>query len=322
MRPKHPRTPHPNNAPRRFRFAFRRGAVPFLPETPIAQAPHARALPVLLLVSRADPASVTIRDALLDMEAWKEVGAHRGLPVRALDDRFLMVEDDRLHLDCDHLDRHLREQGWAFDAVLVASKHRAESGKPALTVHPIGNLGDSADFGGLPRRVVPSAPVLMGRVLRRLAAEAVGIRHEVTFEATHHGPYLDTPTAFVEIGTDEASWRDADLGRRVARALLAADRATAADDAPVLVGLGGSHYAPRMTDLARRGRANFGHVVPGYALERGVAPRVLLECIERTPGCRGYYLDPRLVEKRPDDALQVFAGLELGWWTEDDLGRA
>lgn len=274
-------------------------------------------MPILVLVSRPDPASVTIRDALLDMEPWEEAGAFEGLPVRARPG-FLMVETDRLHLECDGLDARMRAAGLSFEAILVASKHKAESGKPALTVHPIGNFGN-ADYGGLPRRLVPTAPLLMSRVLRRLHAEAAGTKHQVTFEATHHGPHLETPTAFVEIGTDEASWGDRSLGRRVARAILAAAEPTAGDAAPTLVAIGGSHYAPRATDLVRQSKANFGHIVPGHALDRGLPPSVMLDAVRGTPGCQGYYLDPRLVSSRPDELLQVFGSLEMGWWTDEDL---
>lgn len=271
----------------------------------------------LILVSRADAASVTIRDALLDMESWKERGSFEGLPLRERPG-FLMAEVDRLHLECDGLDARLRAAGLAFDAILVASRHRAESGKPALTVHPIGNFG-SADFGGKPRTLVPTAPLLMSRVLRRLVAEAAGTKHAVTFEATHHGPHLETPTAFVEIGTNEAAWTSADLGRRVARALLAANEPSVGDSAPTLVMLGGSHYAPRATDLVRNARANFGHIVPGYALERGLDPSVLVDAIHRTPGCRGYHVDPRMNVALASELLQVFTAMELGMWTEGEL---
>lgn len=271
----------------------------------------------LILVSRPDPASVNIRDALLDMEAWKERGHFEGLPVRERPG-FLLAEVDRLHLDCDGLDARLRAAGLSFDAILVASKHKAESGKPALTVHPIGNLGP-ADFGGRPQRLVPAAPLLMSRVLRRLVAEAAGLKHQVTFEATHHGPYLETPTAFVEIGTDERAWSDPLIARRVARALLAANEPSAGDAAPTLVLLGGSHYAPRATDLVRNARANVGHIVPGYAIERGVDPGTLLEAIRLTPGCQGYHVDPRMAVAIPPELLQVFTALELGMWTEGEL---
>jgi D-aminoacyl-tRNA deacylase len=273
---------------------------------------------LVLLVSRADPAAVTIRDALLDVGGWDDAGSFHGLPVRRRGE-FLLVEVEPLHLECDLVDRSLQKAGHDFDAILFASKHYAESGKPALTVHPLGNYGD-ADYGGMPRRLTPTSPVLMARVLRRLQVEANGLKHAVTFEATHHGPYLESPGFFVEIGTDEASWSDRDLGRRVARAMLAAATPGVGDDAPVLVGVGGSHYGPRFGDLVKQRKANIGHILPGYALEKGVEPSVVLDAIRATPGCQGYYLDPRSLTKPPDVVLDVFGALELGWWTDADLG--
>lgn len=274
----------------------------------------------LLLVSRADDASVTIRDALLDEGGWEDAGTFRALPVRRRGD-FLMAEVEPLHVRCERVDDELRAAGLAFDAIMVASRHRAQSGKPSLTVHPIGNYG-AADHGGEPGRLTPAAPVLMSRVLRRLQAEANGLRHAVTLEATHHGPLLDTPTCFVEIGTDESAWRDPALGRRVARAMLAATTPQAGDEAPVLVGIGGSHYAPRFGDLVKQRKANFGHLVPSYQLERGLPAEAMLEAIRQTPGCQGYALDPRALAKPPAVAVETFGALELGWWRDEDLGRS
>lgn len=274
-------------------------------------------MPSLILVSRADPASTNIRDALLDAGGWEDSGAFHGLPVRKRAD-LLMAEVEPMHLECDLVDRSLKAAGYQFDAVMVASRHRAESGKPAITVHPIGNLGE-AQYGGAPRRLTPAAPIIMSRVIRRLQAEAQGLKHEVTFEATHHGPFLETPTCFVEIGTNEAAWTDPDLGKRVARALLAAHTPSQGDDAPILVGLGGSHYAPRFGDLVKQRKANFGHIVPGYQFDKGLSHEVMLDAIRMTPGCQGYYFDPRSLTKPPDVALETFGALELGWWTDADL---
>lgn len=271
----------------------------------------------LVLVSRADPASTNIRDALLDMHTWDDAGSFHGLPVRKREG-WLLAEISEVHVEADGVDVALREAGHAFDVVLVASKHRAASGKPALTVHPIGNLGN-ADVGGKPRALVPAAPTEMARVLARLAEEARALKHEATFEATHHGPFLQTPTAFVEIGTDESSWSDADLGERVARAILAAGEPGIADAAPTLLALGGSHYAPRATDLARKGRARFGHIVPTYAIEAGLDARVLYDAVRLSADCAGYYADPRTMDQVRPDAMQVFSGLELGWFRDEDL---
>jgi D-aminoacyl-tRNA deacylase len=272
----------------------------------------------LILVSRADSASLTIRDALLDAGGWEDAGSFHGLPVRRRGDAFLMAEVEPLHIECELVDVSLQKAGFAFDAMLVASRHRAESGKPALTVHPIGNYGE-AEYGGMPRRLSPAAPVLMSRILRRLQVEANGLKHAVTFEATHHGPLTRTPTCFVEIGTDEAAWTDPGLGKRVARAMLACVEPQQGDEAPVLVGLGGSHYAPKFGDLVKQRKANFGHLIPGYQIERGLAHDVVLEAIRATPGCQGYYLDPRSLTKPPDVALETFGALELGWFTDAEL---
>src|SRR5581483_11013747 len=122
------------------------------------------AMPILVLISRADRASLTIRDALLALAPWEEAGAFEGLPVRR-HGAFLLAETELLHLHCDGIDVRLRAAGFPADAILFASRHRAESGKPALTVHPIGNWGEAA-LGGKPRALSPTAPVLMGRILR------------------------------------------------------------------------------------------------------------------------------------------------------------
>lgn len=269
----------------------------------------------LVLVSRQDSASLTIRDALLEMHEWREEGSFEGLPVRRHGE-FLMAEVEAMHLDADLVDQRLKAAGHAFGTVLVASRHRAESGRPALTVHPIGNPV-AADFGGRPRTLVPTDPVVMGRVLRRLHAEAHGLKHQVTLEATHHGPYLETPTMFVEIGTDEKAWKDRELGRRVARAILAAGTPSVGDEAPSLVMLGGSHYAPKATDLVKAGRANFGHILPSYSFDNGLDAQTVLDAVRFTPECKGYFPDARTAIA--DEHRQVFGGLELGMWSEGDL---
>ena len=167
-------------------------------------------------------------------------------------------------------------------------------------------------------RLTPTDPIVAGRVLRSLHRAAKGIRHEVTLEATHHGPWLSTtPGMFVEIGTDETSWGDPALGRIVARSLLASTTPTPEDAAPAVVALAGSHYAPKATDLVRKGKLNVGHVLPMYAMERGVAASTVLEAITMTPGCRGYFAQRAQLDAIPPDIKQTFAALDLGWWAEE-----
>src|SRR2546428_10273485 len=48
----------------------------------------------------------------------------------------------------------------------------------------------------------------MTEVLRAVRREAEGLSYAVTFEATHHGPVLDAPSFFIEVGSTEKEWRD------------------------------------------------------------------------------------------------------------------
>lgn len=269
---------------------------------------------VALLVSHADPASVNIRDRLRELVAWTIMDEHLdGLPfLRADEQDLLMFESPKLHLECDLIDRELQDATREhIDAIVVLSKHKAASGTPALTAHPIGNW-NNADFGGRPRALTPSAPALMTRLLLGLAAEAKasGVRHDVTFEATHHGPHLETPTAFVEIGTDESAWSDPALGAVVARAVLEAAGGgppLVPDEEPVLIGVGGSHYMPRATDLARKRCVAFGHFLPGYQIDAGVTTDVVRDAVARTPGASGFFVDERGVK---GDLGPIVAALE------------
>ena len=87
---------------------------------------------------------------------------------------------------------------------------------------------------------------------------------EVTMEATHHGPLIDTPVFFVEIGSSAEEWSRADAGDVLARAVLSAHPDSSRR---IIVGIGGSHYAPRPTHLALHTGVDIGHVVPSWALE-------------------------------------------------------
>jgi len=110
-----------------------------------------------LVASEADEASLSQRDELLGIESWKDEDPFGGRPSWRLRDLVLLTIPEP-HLYRDHLDRDL-ESGFQepADLVVYLSKHRSESGRPSLTVHPIGNPG-AAEFGGQPQTLVPSAP--------------------------------------------------------------------------------------------------------------------------------------------------------------------
>ncbi|UCG68547.1 MAG: D-aminoacyl-tRNA deacylase, partial [Thermoplasmata archaeon] len=184
---------------------------------------------------------------------------------------------DNVDLELDH------EFEKRPECIIFASRHTSESGKRSLTVHPIGNFG-KAEFGGLKETLVPSSPHLMTEALRILRKKAKNLDYSVSFEATHHGPFLSTPTFFVEIGSEERAWQDKEAGRAIAETLLE----IRTPDYPVGLGVGGGHYVPRITDVALERKISFGHIIPTYALDI-VSPEIAQKVLMATDKVKNVY---------------------------------
>ena len=245
----------------------------------------------VLVASEPDEASRNQRAALLDLASWSEEDAFARSPAWRLRE-VVLVTIPEPHLYRDHLDRDLSTAyGESPELVVYLSKHRSESEMRSLTVHPIGNPVDAA-FGGQPGVLVPSAARWMTAALRTLRREARGLPYEVTFEATHHGPYLESPTFFIEQGSTDREWADREASAAIARALLG----LAPLGAPVAVGMGGGHYVRRHRDLAIEREIAFGHLLPAYALERA-PPSIIDQAVERTQDVRLAYVHRKTLGK-------------------------
>jgi D-aminoacyl-tRNA deacylase len=248
---------------------------------------------ILLVASKTDLAGMNMRERLLGLESWDEPGSFEGSKLHRFRD-FIMTTTGEPLLERDNIDvAFLKGTGIKPDCVVYLSKHRSESNMKSLTVHPIGNFA-KAEYGGRDGSLVPASPAFMTGALRGLKAEAreLGLKYNVSFEATHHGPYLETPTFFIEIGSGEPEWRDESAGQAIARALLNATGETC----PVAVGIGGGHYAPRLTDVALSNKIAFGHIIPSYAAESVDEP-MLAQAISKSGGASLAYFHRKAMKK-------------------------
>jgi D-aminoacyl-tRNA deacylase len=261
----------------------------------------------ILVVNRGDNASTNIRDRLLDHD-WVDTGSNfRGHPMYQRGYDMMLQVDGPVVMD-EELNGDLALREWPISAVWFLSRHRAASGQPSLTVHPIGNHR-TGEFGGQDETLSPAASRDMGALLRRLAVhrEAFELPHQVTYEATHHGPHMDLPSLFVEIGSNE-DWYD---DRPSAMALAAAvtdvlDGEGFAPDAPVVVGVGGGHYVPRQTAKALQAELEFGHFLPAYAFDAQGSSDALLRAIAATPGCAGVYVHKKGLKGPQRQAIKAW----------------
>jgi D-aminoacyl-tRNA deacylase len=172
-----------------------------------------------------------------------------------------------------------------IDLLIFISRHSSRSGKPTLSVHAPGNFG-KAEFGGLPNQVSIAPALAMQDALKALfwQKKVSSLNYEVSYECTHHGPSLKIPTVFVELGSSQIQWEDTKAATAVAHATMTMI-ANFSDSTSTIValGIGGTHYNQKFTNMALGGEVVFGHIIPKYAVNL-INREMLQQCVERTMG--------------------------------------
>lgn len=219
-------------------------------------------------------------------------------------DIFLISIQDR-KITHENLDVEVEnELGISPTLAIFISRHTSKTGEPTLTVHPIGNYG-KAEFGGKAEALVESSPKVMTKLLRNLNknAKQKKIYHKVCFEVTHHGPYLNVPTLFIEVGSTIEEWKKQKPAKIVAQAIndLLENKYHEKDfsnEIPVLIGIGGGHYAPRFSDVALEKNTAFGHMIPNYQIVSGnLNDEIIKKTINATPNFSGMYIHKKSMKK-------------------------
>lgn len=105
--------------------------------------------------------------------------------------------------------------------------------------------------------------------------------YEVSYECTHHGPSLNAPTMFVELGSSPKQWRDAKAAEAVAHAAISAISKFRKTENSAVLGIGGTHYNQRFTRMSIDDEAVFGHMIAKYAVP-SVDAEMLQQCVDKT----------------------------------------
>ncbi|MHA1950224.1 MAG: D-aminoacyl-tRNA deacylase [Candidatus Thorarchaeota archaeon] len=232
----------------------------------------------ILVTSEQDTASFTIKDILLEDYGFLDIQeSFEGNAVYS-NGSSKLITTTRDMIYCDHLEDH-----FDADVFIFCSRHRAESGKPALLVHSTGNLGSQAEYGGEPYQLSVSAPSLVSTALRRMHQERdkLGLEEfDVSLEVTHHGPTsLETPMVFIELGSSEEYWTHEEGARAVSSAIMECVETPISGDA--VIGFGGTHYASKFNKLVLEKGYNIGHIAPKYAIN-GLTSEVLDQMMSKS----------------------------------------
>jgi D-aminoacyl-tRNA deacylase len=264
-------------------------------------------LAVLIASSKKDEAAQNIARVLIRTKGLQPVP---GVPdlFQNGDVYLKLVETDGIYTESLDVD-------FRFDAVIFASRHRSESGEPALTVHWTGNSTGRADLGGKPKSLSLADPPRLRAALLALdeARENSKLNYAVTLEATHHGPTeLGVPTLFVELGSTEKEWADSQAAAVASEAIWKA--ATSPVSGTPAVGFGGGHYCNKQCVALRRDGYAFSHILSKYFFE-DYDEQIVKMAFERTlGGCRTAIVDwkgvrgsdrPRLIETLKQMGVEV-----------------
>tara|TARA_E500000331_G_scaffold92037_1_gene88084 strand:+ start:1092 stop:1940 length:849 start_codon:yes stop_codon:yes gene_type:complete len=262
----------------------------------------------LIIASNSDSASINLRERLLEMSSWKKCGTHGNNDMWELTETSgdfcvkgtRLISINQIHIHAEQIDEIFEKENNAkIDNIIFLSRHKAASGKPSLTVHPIGNWGE-AEYGGIEGKITPASPKIMTSLLRKIKENQIE-GFDVCFEATHHGPLLKTPTLFLEIGSTELEWENKTPAKALIKSLLEVKYLNGKN----VLGIGGGHYTPRFTEAALTHKVSFGHIVANYGVPN-LTEEMVLSAI-KSGNSQGIYFHKKGMKKSEYKKWKVWA---------------
>jgi len=237
---------------------------------------------ILLVASKRDPASMNITKQLLEnypFEPCEENFEDTQVYVLKKGEhnvRLVMLNEELVYA------QNITNFSHVLELIIFLSRHSSEKGIPTLSVHTPGNFG-KADLGGFPKKLSVAPANAMRIALKTMVqlAKEDNLAYKVSYECTHHGPSLDKPAMFVELGSTPKQWVDTEAAKVIAHAAMETVKNFGKREAQTVIGIGGPHYNEKFTKIALESNTALGHIIPKYAVPE-VDEDVLRQCIEKT----------------------------------------
>jgi len=202
---------------------------------------------IALIESKQDEASVNLANIFRENHGKKLILGSKILRLYSFNE---------LHLGMNNLDLDA-------DLYVFLSKHASKAGIDSLTVHSIGNFGENK-FGGFKNKIVKTSSFWMKTYFQNLKARNLDI--EVAMEATHHGPYVEKSSMFVEIGSGKKAWKNKKYAELIIETLIKTFKQDEKKIIPVFC-IGGTHYCSSFLKIQDTTKYAISHVCPKYGLE-------------------------------------------------------
>ena len=256
-----------------------------------------------IIASKKDTAGMNIRDSLLDLFNFKETKEKfDSNPVFELeeDNKIKLYATESVQIHAEDIDKKINA-----DLFLFTSRHSASSGLKTLSCHPIGNFG-KAGLGGRENRLCIAPANFLKEALIELNKNE--IQHEATLEATHHGPYIEKPIMFIELGSNEENWENKEAANIIAKTIIKilenSDQMSNKKYESVFV-IGGGHYNHVANKVMLQTSYAVGHICAKYNLEI-LNESLIKEAMEKTlPKAKFVLLDWKGLGKEKQRILSI-----------------
>jgi len=200
-----------------------------------------------------------------------------------------IIELSKETIYSEDLDKKLPELA-KVELIIFATKHASKAGGKTLSLHAPGNWRN-ADFGGKPGKVCKTSGLALKYLFQKMSKHLVESKlpdYNLTLECTHHGPLIEKPCLFIEIGAQEEQWNDKKAAEVIARTIAEFqnfDNWKSKEEnknIKTAIAIGGPHYCPNFNkiQLSEKNNLAISHIIPEYHLPLNES--MLHESIEKT----------------------------------------
>ncbi|MFH1588740.1 MAG: D-aminoacyl-tRNA deacylase [Candidatus Diapherotrites archaeon] len=270
-----------------------------------------------LIVSKTDKAGMNIYEKLLNeykfKETNKEFDSNKVFEKKIKENEFNLFLINEKQIFADYVNKV------PCDVIIFLSKHASKVGTPSLTVHAPGNWG-KAEFGGKDFCLTPTYGSLIKSyyldLLKRKEEFSLN-EFEVSLEVSHHGPFLEKPNVFIELGSNEKGWNNESGAKAIIECVLNSSKINEKQKA--VIGLGGGHYAPSFNRLLEKSDYCTTHICPLYALPN-LNKELLQQAIDKSKESIEFIaLDWKGLKKEKQRIIDLMDEMDLVWKKSNEL---
>lgn len=262
---------------------------------------------IAIIISKTDPAALNINDKLLENYSFEEQEDKYNdnntykLKDKNIKHEVTLYQTNKESINCEHIDKEIDA-----DFFIFATRHQAASGIPSFSVHAPGNWA-KAEYGGENRKLNKTLANYQKEAYILLNKNAIE-GFEVVNEVTHHGPYLETPCMFIEIGSTEKQWTIKEAAQVIAKTIIDLLK-TKIKQYTIAFGIGGLHTCPNFNKVILNTDYAIGHICPKYMLEE-LDKELILQAM-KTSGAKLIILDWKGLKDQKEQISNLIQELNI-----------